>query len=104
MITPCRSFRMVRGAVFWAALALPCTLAGSARAQPAPRPAATSEAPSVEGSGSTYSVVFVDDALNAMNDATIIPRIRVRPMAAHVTLIRPRAQFVTEMLKSVELM
>jgi hypothetical protein len=47
---------------------------------------------------------FDDDDL--MGDAlgTTSALIRVRPDAARVTLIRPRASFVPEMLKSVELL
>jgi len=49
-----------------------------------------------------YGYEFDDDPLAAggfgPNDATI----RVRPRAARTTLIRPRIQFVDEMLKSVE--
>ena len=49
-----------------------------------------------------YGYSFEDDPLNAggfgPNDATI----RVRARAARTTLIRPRMNFVMEMLKSVE--
>jgi hypothetical protein len=49
-----------------------------------------------------YGYEFTDDPLNAMmggsNTATII----ARPKAGHSLLIRPRMQFVSEMLKSVE--
>lgn len=49
-----------------------------------------------------YGYEFDDDPLNAggfgPNDATI----RVRPGAARTLLIRPRTQFVDEMLLSVE--
>jgi hypothetical protein len=52
--------------------------------------------------GDGYGYEFDDDPLAAggfgPNDATI----RVRPRAARTTLIRPRIQFVDEMLKSVE--
>ena len=52
--------------------------------------------------GDGYGYEFDDDPLSAggfgPNDATI----RVRPRAARTTLIRPRIQFVDEMLKSVE--
>jgi hypothetical protein len=54
------------------------------------------------GKGDGYGYEFDDDPLSAggfgPNDATI----RVRPRAARTTLIRPRIQFVDEMLKSVE--
>jgi len=50
----------------------------------------------------SYGYEFDDDPLNAggfgPNDATI----RVRPGAARTLLIRPRTQFVEEMLQSVE--
>ena len=49
-----------------------------------------------------YGYEFDDDPLHAggfgPNDATI----RVRPMAARVTLLRPRTSFIPEMLKSME--
>jgi hypothetical protein len=55
-----------------------------------------------KGGGDGYGYEFDDDPLAAggfgPNDATI----RVRPRAARTTLIRPRIQFVDEMLKSVE--
>jgi len=55
-----------------------------------------------EKKGDGYGYEFDDDPLAAggfgPNDATI----RVRPRAARTTLIRPRIQFVDEMLKSVE--
>jgi hypothetical protein len=57
---------------------------------------------SAEKGGDGYGYEFDDDPLSAggfgPNDATI----RVRPRAARTTLIRPRIQFVDEMLKSVE--
>jgi len=61
---------------------------------------ATKETGDQKGDG--YGYEFDDDPLSAggfgPNDATI----RVRPRAARTTLIRPRIQFVDEMLKSVE--
>jgi hypothetical protein len=61
-----------------------------------------SQAQSKADENLTYE--FDDDDL--MGDAlgTTSALIRVRPDAARVTLIRPRASFVPEMLKSVELM
>lgn len=47
---------------------------------------------------------FDDDDLMGDTLGTTSALIRVRPDAARVTLIRPRASFVPEMLKSVELM
>ena len=64
--------------------------------------AAGGDAPKDGGKGDGYGYEFDDDPLSAggfgPNDATI----RVRPRAARTTLIRPRIQFVDEMLKSVE--
>ena len=67
--------------------------------------AAFAQAPAAGGDdkkGDGYGYEFDDDPLSAggfgPNDATI----RVRPRAARTTLIRPRIQFVDEMLKSVE--
>ncbi len=90
-----RSARLsaLRGVV----LALGLSVTFPAAAQPAQR-----DAPEVVGEGATYAVRFVDDPLHALNDGTLIPRIRVRLSASRVTLIRPRTQFVTEMLKSAE--
>jgi hypothetical protein len=64
---------------------------------------AAKDAPAAGGDkGDGYGYEFDDDPLSAggfgPNDATI----RVRPRAARTTLIRPRIQFVDEMLKSVE--
>ncbi len=69
-------------------------VAGGVFAQPAAKDTA--------GEKDGYGYEFDDDPLSAggfgPNDATI----RVRPRAARTTLIRPRIQFVDEMLKSVE--
>ena len=48
--------------------------------------------------------VFRDDLLNSDVSFPSGADIRVRPMAQRVMLIRPRASFVPEMLKSVEKM
>jgi hypothetical protein len=74
---------------------------GAAFAQaPAGKDAAAAGGGGDKGDG--YGYEFDDDPLSAggfgPNDATI----RVRPRAARTTLIRPRIQFVDEMLKSVE--
>jgi hypothetical protein len=45
---------------------------------------------------------FTDDDLIGDTLGTTGAQINVRPPAARVTLIRPRASFVPEMLKSVE--
>lgn len=49
-----------------------------------------------------YGYVFHDDPLNAGDGGSMAASIIVRPKAGHALLIRPRMQFVTEMLKSVE--
>jgi hypothetical protein len=66
-----------------------CSLAGNAQAQ-------TERAPS----GYTYD--FEPDDLVGETLATTPPLIRVRPQPLRVMLLRPRASFVAEMLKSVE--
>ena len=72
---------------------------GAALAQDKP---AAGAAGAGDRGGDGYGYEFDDDPLAAggfgPNDATI----RVRPRAARTTLIRPRIQFVDEMLKSVE--
>jgi Cu/Ag efflux protein CusF len=47
-------------------------------------------------------VIFKDDPLGAGNHDANGATILVRPTAARVGLLRPRVQFITEMLKSVE--
>lgn len=49
-----------------------------------------------------YGYVFRDDPLNADGVGSMAASIVVRPRSGHALLIRPRMQFVTEMLKSVE--
>ena len=64
-------------------------------------------APSHAQSGKSddgYIYTFTDDDLIGDTLGTTTALIRVRPPAARVTLIRPRASFVPEMLKSIELM
>jgi hypothetical protein len=73
-------------------------------AAPAPSSAAADKSMKVDGSGATYTVQFVDDPLNALNDGVIIPRIVVRPGGLRTMLLRPRTSYVNEMLKSVETM
>lgn len=78
---------------------------GSALAQGAPAGPSSLKPESgmqVDGTGATYTVQFVDDPLNALNDGVIIPRIVVRPGGLRTMLLRPRASYVNEMLKSVE--
>ena len=47
---------------------------------------------------------FDDDAMVGDTLSSNLAILRVRPTAGHVTLLRPRASFVAEMLKSVEVM
>ena len=49
-----------------------------------------------------YSYEFKDDDLVGSTLSTTPPLLRVRPHVMRVTLIRPRAAFVGELLKSVE--
>ena len=49
-----------------------------------------------------YCYKFVDDVLNDKGLDSTAPLIHVRPTGLRSTLIRPRTQFVSEMLKSVE--
>jgi hypothetical protein len=51
-----------------------------------------------------YTYEFGDDPLNAGGFGPHDARITVAPRPKRVTLIRPRFQFVQEMLKSVEMM
>jgi hypothetical protein len=86
---------------------LPLFVAANALGQPVAAENSRSASVSgmkVDGSGPTYRVEFIDDPLNALNDGQIIPRIVVRPGTVRTMLLRPRTSFVTEMLKSVELM
>jgi hypothetical protein len=68
------------------------------------QPHAQREAPEprIDGTGGSYTVEFVDDALNALGHGTLIPRIVVRPRVPRTTLIRPRTSFVNQLLKSAE--
>ena len=49
-----------------------------------------------------YGYIFRDDLLSAPDGGGNTPMIKVRPMRTREILLRPRVQFVTEMLKSVE--
>lgn len=96
MATSKRTKRVV-GAVAGAFVLM---LASSAWAQDAA--VAKDTAGAGDKSGDGYGYEFSDDPLAAggfgPNDATI----KVRPKAARTTLIRPRTNFIPEMLKSVE--
>jgi len=76
------------------------TTAAGAGAQE--RPASPPAEPLVFGTGATYEVKFDDDPLAALPNGVIIPRITVLDGFPHAPLMRPRTQFVTEMLKSAE--
>ena len=52
--------------------------------------------------GKDQNVVFKDDPLAAGGFGPHDARIMVMPTPKRVMLVRPRTQFVTEMLKSVE--
>ena len=49
-----------------------------------------------------YGYVFYDDPLAAGQYGSTTAILKVRRRGAHAILIRPRVQFVTEMLKSAE--
>ncbi len=68
-------------------------------------PAATSLADDHVASNDTsdgYGYWFPTDSLQAPDGAGGVPIIKVRPPSARATLIRPRVQFVAELLKTVE--
>ncbi len=54
------------------------------------------------GTNGDQSVIFRDDPLAAGGLGPNDVRITVPPTAKRVTLLRPRTQFIQEMLKSVE--
>ncbi len=62
-------------------------------------PSAHADTPKKEAS---YEYKFTDDLLSAPDGGGNTPIIKVRPMRTREILLRPRVQFVTEMLKSVE--
>jgi hypothetical protein len=90
-----RSFRL---AVVLASV-LTATAAG---AQTQGRAASQPAEPLVFGTGATYEVKFDDDPLEAVSKDGTIPRIEVIGRWPHARLHRPRTQFVSEMLKSVD--
>ena len=49
-----------------------------------------------------YDYVFDGDDLVGETLGTTPPLLRVRPKGCHVMLLRPRVQFVAELVKSVE--
>lgn len=54
--------------------------------------------------GASYTARFDDDLLTSLVSGGDIPKIEVRGTTAYGYLIRPRTQFVRELLKSVELL
>jgi len=85
------------------AIALALALTGTAAGAQAQEGATSQSAdPLVFGTGATYEVTFKDDPLAALPNGVIIPRITVIGKQPHARLMRPRTQFVVEMLKSVD--
>lgn len=81
--------------------AIGLTFASTSAAEP--RPSGPSAADCAALDGECYGYEFKDDILNAEGNAATGAVIRLRSPIVRRTLIRPRTQFVTEMLKSVEL-
>lgn len=55
-----------------------------------------------EGTLESLFYAFDDDVVNALGQESQGMLLRVRPEAARVVLLRPRVQFVSELLQSVE--
>lgn len=51
-----------------------------------------------------YTYEFIDDSMVGDTFSSPPPEIRVRRPSPHILLLRPRANFVAEMLKSVEVL
>lgn len=84
---------------------LVATVAVSSFADEAQPPSATVGADAyqtTDAAGASYSVTFLDDILKAPGSTLGVPQITVRPHLGRETLIRPRLQFVAELMKSVE--
>ena len=62
-------------------------------------PSAHADTPKKE---ENYGYTFKDDLLSAPDGGGNTPMIKVRPIRSREMLLRPRVQFVSEMLKSVE--
>jgi hypothetical protein len=84
------------------------SVSGLAAAQITQQASATERAragePVVSSLDRPHSITFTDDPLSAALDDGNIPRIKVRAHSGFSQLSRPRVQFVTEMLKSVEVL
>lgn len=63
---------------------------------------AFAQAAKVSGAADGYGYEFEDDPLSAGGFGPNDSRIRVRRGAQRSTLIKPRTQFISELLKSVE--
>lgn len=85
---------MMRCSGLAVALSVMCVAEVAAADPPAaPKPAATEQ---------SYGYDFADDPLTALVGGSDIPLIRVRQLRVRRMLLRPRASFVPELLKSVE--
>jgi hypothetical protein len=87
--------KFVMGAALVAAVLL-----GSSSAMAKPKGKRAKVQATEESSG--YGYDFPDDPMSALGAESIGPVIKVRKNSVRMTLIRPRAHFVPEMLKSVE--
>jgi hypothetical protein len=63
---------------------------------------ALSASAAAQSKDDNYSYEFKDEKLVGSTLTTTPPLITIRPRALRVTLLRPRAAFVGELLKSVE--
>lgn len=63
---------------------------------------ASAEVKTIQGQDKDVAYTFNDDLLNSDVGGPGGGMIVVRPKAARSTLIRPRVQFITELLKSAE--
>ncbi len=52
--------------------------------------------------GNDQNVIFTDDPMTAPGMGPLGDPIKVRPSAVRMMLLRPRTQFIMQMLKSVE--
>ncbi|MGE0322781.1 MAG: hypothetical protein AB7K71_20955 [Polyangiaceae bacterium] len=63
---------------------------------------ASAEVKTIQGDDQDVAYTFKDDLLNSDVGGPGGGTIIIRPKAARSTLIRPRVQFITELLKSAE--